>query len=373
MHLLKVGMDMHDELNSVFLHGGLSSEAEIQKEYFDKGLIYTVQIELTMKCGQGCAYCYVSSRPDSPQGLPTPVIKNIVDEAADIKVRCIDWLGGDPLVRPDWYELMQYAQKKGIINNIWSSGIPLQNKSVAKKAVEVTKEKGFISVHLDSINPEIYKKVHIYQAQQNIDGILKGIDNLLDLGKSPDEIWNCITLTKPIAESNVYDTMEWFWKNKGIRTVLTLYNPVASITHDDLEPTNELIQKAYQGRDEIMYNDQDSSFSTMDVNKFYCGSMICITHDGYYTPCSVIRTEQFGNYNELNLKTLLKENPGDIFMMKLRNPENLPEPCTNCDQNHVCFGSDLLHSTMKGICSGVTRNVQNVKNPNESRILVIIY
>ncbi|MFX0091263.1 MAG: SPASM domain-containing protein [Candidatus Hodarchaeota archaeon] len=86
-----------------------------------------------------------------------------------------------------------------------------------------------------------------------------------------------------------------------------------------------------------MYKD-DLSFSTMDVNKFYCGSMVCITSEGYYTPCSVIRTTEFGNYKSLRLKDILTKNPGDILMMKLRNPENLPEPCSDCEQNEVCFG-----------------------------------
>ncbi|MFX1536415.1 MAG: radical SAM/SPASM domain-containing protein [Promethearchaeota archaeon] len=328
---------MAKDRNSAFLHGGMSSEADIQKEYYEKGLIYTLQIELTLKCSQGCSYCYASSKPNSPNGLAIDEIKTILDDAAEIKVRCIDWLGGDPLIRSDWHEIMRYSQQKGLINNIWTSGLPLRNLKVAKKAVEVTQNGGFISVHLDSLNPEIYKQVHQFRIQENIAAILQGVDNVLSLGKSPNELWNCITLTKPVASTDVFKTMEWFWMKKKIRTVLTLYNPVSSSAAPDLEPSPELVQKAYQGRDEIMYHD-DLSFSTMDVNKFYCGSMICITSDGYYTPCSVIRTTEFGNYKSLSLKDILKENPGDILMMKLRNPKDLPEPCSNCDQNEVCFG-----------------------------------
>ncbi|MFX1255776.1 MAG: radical SAM/SPASM domain-containing protein [Promethearchaeota archaeon] len=328
---------MANDRNFAFLHGGMSSEAEIQKEYYEKGLIYTVQIELTLKCSQGCSYCYASSKPDSPTGLPIDEIKTILDDASEINVRCIDWLGGDPLVRSDWYEIMRYSQQKGLINNIWTSGLPLRNLKIAKKAIEVTQNGGFISVHLDSLNPEIYKQVHRSRIQENISAILQGVDNVLSLGKSPDELWNCITLTKSVASTDVFKTMEWFWTKKKIRTVLTLYNPVSSSDSADLEPSPELVQKAYQVRDEILYQD-DLSFSTMDVNKFYCGSMICITSDGYYTPCSVIRTTEFGNYKSLSLKDVLKENPGDILMMKLRNPKDLPEPCSSCDQNEVCFG-----------------------------------
>jgi radical SAM protein with 4Fe4S-binding SPASM domain len=328
---------MPNEKSSVLLHGGMSSEAEIQQEYFEKGLIYTLQIELTLRCAQGCSYCYAGSKPDSPSGLPRTTILKILREAAEINVRCIDWLGGDPFLREDWYEILQYSRELGLINNIWTSGIPLKNKEVAKKAVAVTQNGGFISVHLDSKNPAVYKRVHEGRIEANISAILEGVNNLLLLGKSPNEIWNCITLTNPIASEDVYSTMEWFWKEKGIRTVLTLYNPVGEEKREDLIPSEDLVQLAYKGRDQILYNDE-LSFSTMDVSKYYCGSMICLTHDGFYTPCSVIRTKQFGNYELMGLKELFNKNPGDILMMQLRDPTQLPEPCKDCDQNAVCFG-----------------------------------
>jgi radical SAM protein with 4Fe4S-binding SPASM domain len=328
---------MTEEKSSVFLHGGMTSEAEIQRSFYEKGLIYTLQIEMTLRCTQGCSYCYAESKPDSPLGLSTNEIKSILNDAKDINVRCIDWLGGDPLVRKDWYDILLYSQELGLINNIWTSGIPLQNFEIAKKAIEVTQNGGFISVHLDSINPAVYEKVHHLRIEENISAILKGVDNVLALGKSSDELWNCITLTKQIASADVYNTMEWFWKEKGIRTVLTLYNPVNNQDFKHFIPSNDLIQQAYSGRDKILYNNE-LTFSTMDVNKYYCGSMICITYNGYYTPCSVIRTEEFGNVRKMDLKELFQVNPGDILMKKLRNPKNLPEPCQDCDQNEVCFG-----------------------------------
>ncbi|MHA2176269.1 MAG: radical SAM/SPASM domain-containing protein [Candidatus Hodarchaeales archaeon] len=329
---------MYDEPNSTFLHGGMSSEAAIQKKYFEEGMVYTIQIESTLKCSQGCSYCYAESTPSSPNILESKDIYHILEEAKQLKVRCIDWLGGDPLVRQDWYDLMLYAQNIGLINNIWTSGIPLQNKTIANKAVKVTQNGGFISIHLDSLNPDVYKKVHNSKVDQNINAILEGLNNILTLGKDASEIWNCITLTKPIAEADVYETMDWFWTKKKIRTVLTLYNPVASTDpREILIPSKELIQKAYKGRDKIMYNNE-LSFSTMDVSKFYCGSMICITNEGFYTPCSVIRTKEFGNYKDLNLTQLVETNPGDILMRQFQNPDNLPEPCQNCDQNEICYG-----------------------------------
>ena len=88
-------------------HAGMASEIELQKKYYDDGRVYILQIESTLKCSQLCNYCYAGSLPDSPEGLTSEKIRSLLDSAAKTGVKMIDWLGGDPLVRKDWYELCQ--------------------------------------------------------------------------------------------------------------------------------------------------------------------------------------------------------------------------------------------------------------------------
>ena len=51
------------------IHAGLASDFELQKEYFNEGKIFILQIESTLRCPQLCNYCYAGSRPDSPHGM----------------------------------------------------------------------------------------------------------------------------------------------------------------------------------------------------------------------------------------------------------------------------------------------------------------
>ena len=67
----------------------------------------------TDACPQGCIYCYAGSTPQETRGLTSDEIRGLLEDAAALEIRAIDWLGGDPLVRPDWYELMSYAQLAG--------------------------------------------------------------------------------------------------------------------------------------------------------------------------------------------------------------------------------------------------------------------
>jgi MoaA/NifB/PqqE/SkfB family radical SAM enzyme len=156
-------------------------------------------------------------------------IKELLDTASKLGIRMIDWLGGDPLVRKDWYELCNYATSLGLINNIWTSGIPLANPEIAKKTVEVT-EGGFISTHLDTFNAELYGILHGGEGcdgnPRNIELILNGIKNVLSEGKDPGAMVNCITYTSPLAEGDAKGMISYFQEEFGIKTCLTLFNPV---------------------------------------------------------------------------------------------------------------------------------------------------
>ncbi|MFX0182223.1 MAG: radical SAM protein, partial [Candidatus Hodarchaeota archaeon] len=122
------------------------------KNYFDDFKLYTLQIEINQICQQNCIYCY--ARESRGEEMSTDLIKSILDDASKMEVRKIEWLGGDCLLHSSWEELMSYAKyKHGFINNIWTSGNQLKKISVAEKSIELTSNGGFISVHLDSINP----------------------------------------------------------------------------------------------------------------------------------------------------------------------------------------------------------------------------
>jgi len=322
-------------------HAGMASEIELQKKYYEEGKIYILQIESTLKCPQQCNYCYAGSLPDSPEGLTSSKIRSLLDSAAEMEVRMIDWLGGDPLVRSDWYDLCKYASDLGLINNIWTSGIPLANPEVAKKASEVTKS-GFISTHLDTINPDLYSILHGGEGSNgdytNIKLILKGIKNVLDAGKDPGAMVNCITYTTPLANGDAKSMISYMQEEFGIKTCLTLFNPVIHRNANaSWEPSIAQIEDAFTYRDLVNYP-EDPSCGPMDVSKFYCGTVVCVTSDGWLTPCSVIRTHEFGNVNDENLEVLVENRKRRLLFLDFRDPSKLPGNCGDCRNNSFCFG-----------------------------------
>ncbi|HLB70553.1 MAG: radical SAM protein [Candidatus Methanoperedens sp.] len=326
-----------NEKDSVITYGCFHPDYAEEMKYFEECNVYTVQIESTLACSQGCLYCYAASEDAPMKELLRDDIITIIDSAARMEVRAIDWLGGDPLLRGDWYELMKYAMDRGLKNNIWTSGIPLENLEVARKAVEVT-ENGFISVHLDSLDEKIYGKLHTGDPRKKIQAILKGVDNVQSLGKRPENMINCITFTKLLADEDVKRTTSYFFKMKGMRTCLTqMCMTGLAVNHPEWIPGIQEIRDACGSRDEVNYSNSNLSMSTMDANKFYCGGIICVTIDGDVTPCSVIR-KGFGNIYESTLENIVEQYRDELLFAHLRNPENVKGYCSSCENNQVCWG-----------------------------------
>lgn len=322
-------------------HAGMAADIELQKQYYDAGKVFIVQIESTIACPQNCRYCYRGSKPDSPQGLSTEKICAILDSAARMDVRMIDWLGGDPLVREDWEELCKKASELGMINNIWTSGIPLADPNIARRVVNATSG-GFISVHLDTLDPELYMLMHDGECgcgdPGNIGTILKGIKICLEAGKDPSAMVNCITFTAPLAGKDSNATIAYFQEKFGIKTCLTLFNPVLyNNSIKDWEPTPSQIKAGFAFRDRVNYPGQ-ASCGSMDVTKFYCGSVVCVSAEGWVLPCSVIKTQEFGSVHDDSLENIVERGKPRLLYLEFRDESNLPGNCGNCVNNCSCFG-----------------------------------
>jgi len=307
--------------------------------YFEDYKLYTLQLEINQICQQNCIYCY--ARESRGEEMNPDFIKSILDEAAEMEVRKIEWLGGDCLLHSSWEELMAYAKYEyKIINNIWTSGNQLKNKSVAQRAIELTNDGGFISVHLDSINPEIYSEL----TNGNLEYLketLKGIQNLINLGKPPSEILNCLTLTCLQVGEDFRDTVEYFYKKYGIPVTFISYKPTSSDVR--LPVTSQQIREAERVKTDICYGSNVPTIPQC-VSKFYCGTTASIIPEvgdpnvGNCTVCSRIR-QSFGKITfGQSFKEQFNKLKDILLTRKLKDVRNLPSDCQQCTFNNICWG-----------------------------------
>ena len=70
--------------------------------------------ELTYACNLACVHCLSSSGRRDPRELTTAEAKVVLDELRDLQVFYINLGGGEPMIRRDFFELLEYSIDHGI-------------------------------------------------------------------------------------------------------------------------------------------------------------------------------------------------------------------------------------------------------------------
>ena len=113
--------------------------------------------ELTRACMLACKHCRAKAQKKRhPDELTTEEAYSVVDQLKEFgePYPLLVITGGDPLMRDDVFEIVEYASRSGIRTAIAFSG----TKLATKKKLEMLKESGIarIAISLDGSNPEIH-------------------------------------------------------------------------------------------------------------------------------------------------------------------------------------------------------------------------
>ena len=78
--------------------------------------LFMVVWRCTRNCVGTCTYCSYTKDYAADQELSTEQAKHMVDEMAKFGSQWFGISGGEPLVRPDIWEIIEYAEKKHNLN-----------------------------------------------------------------------------------------------------------------------------------------------------------------------------------------------------------------------------------------------------------------
>lgn len=103
----------------------------------------------TRTCNLKCAHCYMDSDAQKYQGeLNTEEAKRFIDDLADFRVPVLLFSGGEPLIRPDFFELAEYTVSKGIRPTLSTNGT-LITREVAQRIKDIGV--GYVGISLDGL------------------------------------------------------------------------------------------------------------------------------------------------------------------------------------------------------------------------------
>ncbi len=112
--------------------------------------------EVTRGCNLACVHCRASAeRGPYPGELSTQECLRVMDEIASISKPVIILTGGEPLLRPDIYDLSGYGTAKGFRMVMATNGTLMTDETVQKmKASGIQR----ISVSLDGPTAETHER-----------------------------------------------------------------------------------------------------------------------------------------------------------------------------------------------------------------------
>ncbi len=314
-------------------------EAALQYAY-DNDQIYALQLEIGDQCFQGCIYCYMNALEEVHNTLSDQDIRIILEDAATLNIKAIEWLGGEPLLRESVFDHMAFASKLGMRNNVWTGGLPLSNASIRKNVAELAKN-GLIAFHVSSINPAIYEILHPERPENDLNTIISSIQKLLDSGYPADQMLNSVTFTGLQSADDLIETIDYFEQKYRIKTSLNVYHTYLRPGTPATElakfiPDDKNVRKVYE-----RYSKQwgTGRYPMNCVNKQYCSATVAVLCDGGVTPCATIRPKHAPNFHDnKDFKEIVYNNLDWLIIKKFKDIKNLPEDCQECDLVDECFG-----------------------------------
>src|SRR5439155_26327211 len=147
-------------------------------EHFQHGLTSPICLtwELTYACNLSCVHCLSSSGRRDPRELSTAECKAVIDELQRMQVFYVNIGGGEPTVRPDFWELVEYAVAHQVGVKFSTNGVKLTPERARWLAATDYVD---VQISLDGATADVNDAV---RGRGSYDTAIRAMRNLADAG-----------------------------------------------------------------------------------------------------------------------------------------------------------------------------------------------
>ena len=158
-------------------------------EQFEHGLDAPICLtwELTYACNLACVHCLSSSGKRDPRELSTQQCKDIIDELERMQVFYVNIGGGEPTVRPDFWELVDYATAHHVGVKFSTNGVRITPEVAARLAASDYVD---VQISLDGATAEVNDAV---RGPGSFAMAIRALENLAEAGFSDAKISVVVT------------------------------------------------------------------------------------------------------------------------------------------------------------------------------------
>lgn len=350
----------------------LTERAAAERSYQNERMVhadfdqapFTIAWEVTRACAYACVHCRADAQPHrDPRELSTEEAKVLIERLAAFGNNPIlIFTGGDPLMRPDVFELIAYAAERGLRCSLTPTATALPTRERLEKALQAGIRR--VALSLDAPRPEIHDdfrkvkgswqrtmdtlhrahdvglsvQVNTTVAKHNIDILHEMVPFIQEVGAVQWSVFFLVPTGRAMAEQMVTaeqheQVFNWLYdlaQNAPFdikATAAPMYRRVA-IERKRAQNNGEPVTFQSAG---FQYADglHRPTKGVNDGNGF-----LFISHIGEIQPSGFLPVTA-GIVREDDIVDVYRNSP--IFK-DLRNPDKYKGVCGKCEYRHVCGG-----------------------------------
>jgi mycofactocin biosynthetic radical S-adenosylmethionine protein MftC len=305
--------------------------------------------ELTYACNLECVHCLSSSGQRDPNELSTAEAKAVIDELHDMQVFYINVGGGEPLVRRDFFELLEYAISRNVGVKFSTNGYLLDEDKSARLA---SMDNVDIQLSLDGVDAGTNDPI---RGEGSYAAVRKAMVNLNNAGFTGYKI-SVVVTNRNVGQ---LDAFEQLANDNGAELRLTrlrpsgrgadVYNELRLTQAQQVDLYNWLITRPHILTGDSFFHLSALGETLPGLNLCGAGRVVCLIDPvGDIYACPFVIHDNFlaGNVrDEGGFDHVWKQS--DLFT-DLRQPEN-PGACASCNSYDACGGGCMAAKFFTGI------------------------
>ncbi len=307
--------------------------------------------ELTYACNLECVHCLSSSGRRDRRELSTEEAKSVLDELHALQVFYINIGGGEPMIRRDFFELVEYSIGKGIGVKFSTNGAFID---AAKARRLATLEYLDIQISLDGTDAVTNDAV---RGEGSYATAIQAMDHLRDAGFGPFKI--SVVVTRHNVDQ--LDEFKALADSYGAQLRITRLRPSGrgADTWHDLHPTNPQQRQIYEWLlkhgENVLTGDSFFHLNALGeenlpgLNLCGAGRVVCLIDpigDVYACPFVIHDEFKAGNVRDAGgFSRVWKQS--DLFT-ELRQPQSAGA-CASCGSFDACQGGCMAAKFFTGL------------------------
>jgi len=300
-----------------------------------------IHIFVTHQCNLQCPYCYVSAGHPLKNELNIDEWKDALIKLAKVAPKAeITFSGGEPLVKDDILEILEYSHNLDFQNILFTNGLLINNDNIdtLKKFVSL------IQISLDGLSSNTHDLTRNRGSfQKTMNSIQLIIDRNIDLDLAinitPDNldemINNLVNFLKRLSYSKLNIRLNYHMDKEGF--AVNLSDDYFTVYQDNRNKIKKLI---FQLIDEGFYNTTEKE-KFKQLRNCGIGLSFGIDSNGEIYPCDKL----YKSYGNIKTDNLEKNSDEFSKLNEATEVNNMPF-CNNCDLKHICNGGCRINNVI---------------------------